>query len=147
MRKSYTRAVRTGRVMMVFGGMTPRLQLSHSDSGARRPSPHSSSKSADTNPSAQPVELKPEVQHDKGLIINIQYIFASVCVCVCLEYLTEDVGLKAVLLKEGHVAVAFTTGISNQTPVNKELRIKGSVQPNYIKTFSLLALVASSHKV
>lgn len=47
------------------------------------------------------------------------------CVCVhgknSLEYLTQDVGLKVVLLKEGHVAVAFTTGISNQTPAVRML--------------------------
>lgn len=59
MRKSYTRAVRTGLVMTVLGGMTPRLQLSQSDSWARPPSGHSNSKSEESQPSAQPVHLKP----------------------------------------------------------------------------------------
>lgn len=114
MRKSYTRAVSTGRVMMVLGGMTPRLQLSHSDKGARRPSPHSNSKSDDVHPSAQPVELKPEVQHDKIILKHNKHKMRY------LEYLTEDAGLKVVLLNKGHIAVAFSTGISNQTPMNNQ---------------------------
>lgn len=32
------------------------------------------------------------------------------------ENLTEDVVLKAVMLNESHVAIAFTADISNQTP-------------------------------
>lgn len=32
------------------------------------------------------------------------------------ENLTEDVVLKAVMLNESHIAIAFTTDISNQTP-------------------------------
>lgn len=35
-----------------------------------------------------------------------------------LENLTEDVGLKAVMLNESHIAIAFTADISNQTPAN-----------------------------
>ncbi len=31
----------------------------------------------------------------------------------CVKYLTKDVGLKIVLLKEGHITVAFTARISN----------------------------------
>lgn len=46
---------------------------------------------------------------------------------LCLESLTEDVGLQAVLLKEGHITVAFPTGISNQTPVSNDFKIKKSV--------------------
>lgn len=61
-RKSYTRAVSTGRVMTVLGGTAPRLQLSQSDSGARRPSAHSSSKSDGAHPFAQPEEFRPEAQ-------------------------------------------------------------------------------------
>ena len=85
MRKSYTRDVSTGRVMTVFGGMTPRLQLSHSDSGARRPSSHSSSMSDGVQPSAQPLELKPEARQDRnthGDAINTQDKQASACVPV-----------------------------------------------------------------
>lgn len=132
MRKSYTRAVSTGRVMMVFGGMTPRLQLSHSDSGARRPSPHRSSKSADPKPFDQPVEFKP------GRIQNKHTVHVCISVCVfmsklCLESLTEDVGLQAVLLKEGHITIAFPTGISNQTPVSNDFKIKKSVPRSHCK--------------
>lgn len=49
-----------------------------------------------------------------------------------LEYLTENIVLKVVLLKEGHIAVAFATGISNQTPVSDGKRIKSSAKLHYI---------------
>lgn len=70
MRKSYTRAVRIGRVMTVFGGIAPRLQLSHCESAARRPSAHSSSKSSDVKSSAQPEVFKPGTQHEATLNLH-----------------------------------------------------------------------------
>lgn len=69
-RKSYTRAVRIGRVMTVFGGIAPRLQLSHCESAARRPSAHSSSKSSDVKSSAQPEVFKPGTQHEATLNLH-----------------------------------------------------------------------------
>ena len=54
-------------------------------------------------------------------------MLASVCVLMStfhLDYLTEDVGKKVVLLEEGYVAIALTAGISNQTPVNRQERLK-----------------------
>lgn len=36
------------------------------------------------------------------------------------EFVTEDVGLQVVLLQEGHIAIAFTARISNQTPASSE---------------------------
>lgn len=113
MRKSYTRAASTGRVMTMFGGMAPRLQLSHSDRAARRPSGHRSSKSDDLKPSTHPVEFKPEWKHKMTTDSTCVWNSATVS-WLCI--LTEDVGMEVVLLQEGHVTVAFPTRISNKTP-------------------------------
>lgn len=61
-----------------------------------------------------------------------------------LEYLTEDVGKKVVLLKKGHVAIAFTTGISNQTPVNNKWRISSAKLHKHI--FSLSTSSVQPHR-
>lgn len=38
----------------------------------------------------------------------------------CAKQLTEYVVVKVVMLEEGHVAVAFAAGVSDQAPVSTE---------------------------
>lgn len=42
------------------------------------------------------------------------------------------------MLKEGHIAIAFAAGVSNQAPVSAKWMMKGKVELNYIVEWHLL---------
>lgn len=110
------RAVRTGRVITIFGGTAPKLQVFHSVRGARLPSLQSSSKSKGSQPSAQPLVFRPVHQTYHTLISMIHPNDLSHCV-----HLTFNVALQIVVFHKGHISKTLPTGVSNQASGVKDI--------------------------